>query len=204
MTRKLAILILVFLVVGCGSSRESARFAANPHSENSILSTDHRQTDTAELHEDTSEDTFEEDLPPICDEVPVPVSLILENIATTDFSALVRVEAVDVVGANNGPPNTVGYNNHRYRVSVDETISGLPEHRITFYVMADADIQPLAAVGDQLFVSLCCTTSKVVCHSPDNGYVFPAPPSFVQGLNRALEKGQPAAGASVCLPEEDQ
>jgi len=145
---------------------------------------------------DIEEDAGEE--PVMCEEIPVPASLVAYNVASTDYSGFVRVDSAEVVGADGGPPAATGYVNHRYRVTVLETLRGAAGDGFVFLVMADADIKPIAP-GAVLFVSLCRGDGDAY-YSPDNGYVFPAPDAFAAAV-RGLEIPLSSGGASTACAD---
>jgi hypothetical protein len=167
--------LLLPLAVGCAGAVPASEPEPAPPG------TDGREGQAGEEEGDAGDDTEGEE-PVMCDEVPVPASLVAYNVASTDYSGFVRIDSAEVVGADGGPPEAKGYVNHRYRVAVLETLRGDATNGFVFLVMADADIEPLAP-GKVLFVSLCKGDGDTY-YSPDNGYVFPAPDAFADAVRR--------------------
>ncbi len=122
--------------------------------------------------------------------------LVRDNIAATDYSAIVFVEKGKV--KEKGPLRRLGgYVNHIYRARVLETLRGPRYERITFSVMADSDIDPILPYYP-VIVSLCGKSGDAL-YVPDNGYELPATPSLAAAAREFSRKMKiPAPGKSVC------
>ncbi len=122
--------------------------------------------------------------------------LVRDNIATTDYSAIVFVEKGKV--KEKGPLRRLGgYVNHIYRARVLETLRGPRYERITFAVMADSDID-LILPEYPVIVSLC-GKEKDAMYVPDNGYELPATAALTAAAREFSRKVKSSAPAkSVC------
>ena len=127
----------------------------------------------------------------------VPAGLLEDNMKTTRYTYRVTIRRARVTGERGGPPKPRGYVNHVYDAIVLETFKGPAKQRITYAVMADADIKP-SLPGYPLIVSLCGSDERGY-HVPDNGYVFPASDSLT-ALARRFSKKNPGSrsGESIC------
>lgn len=122
--------------------------------------------------------------------------LVRGNIATTDYSALVHVTRGRV--KEKSPLRRLGgYVNHIYQARVIETFRGQRYATITFYVMAESDIDPILPEYP-VIVSLCGTGSDKF-YIPDNGYELPATPALTAAARDAARRVKTSAPQkSVC------
>lgn len=127
----------------------------------------------------------------------IPPDLLEDNMKTTRYTYLVFIEKAMVTGERGGPPKTYGYVNHVYNARVIEVFKGPKLDRVTYSVMADADIKPSLPAWPMI-VSLC-GSEKEGFYVPDNGYVSPAVDSLVAKARRLSKKNTgPDRGKGVC------
>jgi len=122
--------------------------------------------------------------------------LVRDNIATTDYSAIVFVEKGKV--KEKSPLRRLGgYVNHIYRARVIETLRGPRYERITFSVMAESDIDPILPEYP-VIVSLCGKGPGAL-YVPDNGYELPASSALTIAARDASRKMKSSVpGKGVC------
>ena len=120
------------------------------------------------------------------------------HLRTTSLTALVRVERAVVTGPGGGAPPARGYVNHRYEARVLETYRGPVMERVTYEVMADADLRPVLPPYP-LIVSLCGPVGDRY-YVPDNGYVTPATPGLVELARRTSRRGGFPAPSACSTP----
>jgi hypothetical protein len=134
---------------------------------------------------------------PASDDAALSPELVAQNIHETDCTVLVLITGSRVTGPGGGPPPSRGYVNHVYTARVLETFRGPRAAVITYTVMAEADLKPMAP-GHPLIVSLC-VNKRGEYHVPDNGYVTPATQELLTRARRAGAGGpQRKSGGSIC------
>jgi len=123
---------------------------------------------------------------------PIPQSLLLGNIHSTEYSAVIQQLSVKRVGQFGGPPKSTGYVNLIYQAKVIEVLKGKSAQMIEYAVMADADYKPKVRSVPSI-VSLCKNEKRF--YTPGNGYDVGFDAARLQAARAAgLEK----AKDSVC------
>lgn len=128
----------------------------------------------------------------------MPLELFKANIAETSYTALVYIERARVLQKPLWPfSKAAGYVNHEYEAKVIETFRGDAHKKITYTVMADADIDPY--LSPYLMVVSLCGFGKTGYYVPDNGYVSPAFDELIDyGRNFKKYKRNDGKTGSIC------
>ncbi len=99
----------------------------------------------------------------------MPVELFMQNIASTDYTALVYVKRGKVLNQPVWPLNYfTDYLDHLYEADVIETFNGPDYKKITYSVMAEANLKPHMDSYSRV-ISLCGSFEKGY-YVPGSGY----------------------------------
>ncbi|MEA3372842.1 MAG: hypothetical protein U9Q62_04050, partial [Campylobacterota bacterium] len=113
------------------------------------------------------------------DNMVMPESLLIDNIRTTDYTAVVHITKGKIIDRG----VLRNYERHLYEAEVVETIKGEKHANITFSVMAESGIA-LNLPTYPIIVSLCSGHGRY--YVPDNGYVSGAPKALIEAARKEM------------------
>ena len=121
----------------------------------------------------------------------MPKSLLLDNIRTTDYTAIVHIVRAAIIDKG----KLRNYVRHLYEAEVIETIKGGKHKYITFTLMAESGIA-LNLPTYPIVVSLCSGHSRY--YVPDNGYVSGAPKTLIEAARNEILHPNTAKYENIC------
>ncbi len=127
------------------------------------------------------------------DNMVMPKSLLLDNIRTTDYTAIVHITRAAIIDKG----KLRNYARHLYGAEVIETIKGEKHKNITFTLMAESGIA-LSFPTYPVVVSLCSDHGRY--YVPDNGYVSGASQALIGAAREEMLHLGRADDESVCQP----
>lgn len=120
-------------------------------------------------------------------EMAMPIELFKENIETTNYTAVVLIKKARILKKPVWPLYYFSdYLNHFYEADVLETFKGPEYKKITYSVMAEAELEPF--LPNYPIVLSLCGSNESGYYVPDNGYKSAASDLLID-VGRSFKSG---------------